>query len=228
MASTDARPVPRKNVAYRVTFPIRDASFGLVSGAAGLDSEISINAAAFVDCTNEATEIGSSGIYYIDLTSPEMNGDTVVHQTKTSTSGAKTAITILYPEEIGDYRIDPSSSGVDVPVSQRPVSREFIATIPKRSSGTIATAAPLRLSVGESVTLGVDFTALLAPGDLLSSITGVDVSDDILDCSPLGVDRELAKMLVSGGEPNTTYTLATTVVTRFGNTLEGQFSIIYA
>lgn len=107
MASTDARPVPRKNVAYRVTFPLLDADGDLVTGAAGLDSEVSIDGGTFADCTNEATEIAtSSGVYYLDLTAAEMNGDTVAVIVKTSTSGAKTTTIVMYPEEAGDYRAD--------------------------------------------------------------------------------------------------------------------------
>jgi phage baseplate assembly protein W len=107
MASTDARPVPEKNVAYRVTFPILDGDGDLVSGAAGLDSEISKDAGAFADCTNEATEIAaSSGMYYLDLTATEMNADTVAVIVKTTTTGAKTTPIVLYPEEAGDIRVN--------------------------------------------------------------------------------------------------------------------------
>lgn len=107
MASTDARPLPQKNVAYRVTFPLLDADGDFVTGAAGLDSEISKDGGAFTDCTNEATEIASgSGIYYLDLTSTEMNADTVAVIVKTSTVGAKTTPIVLYPEEAGDVRVN--------------------------------------------------------------------------------------------------------------------------
>ena len=107
MAATDARPVPRKNTAYRVTFPILDADGDLVTGAATLDSEVSIDAGTFADCTNEATEIAtSSGIYYLDLTAAEMNGDTIAVIVKTGTAGAKTTTIVMYPEEAGDYRAD--------------------------------------------------------------------------------------------------------------------------
>lgn len=109
MASGDARPIPRKNVAYRVTFPIFDADGDLVTGAAGLDSEVSKDAGTFADCTNEATEIASSsGMYYLDLTATEMNADTVAVLVKTSTSGAKTTPIVLYPEEAGDIRVNVS------------------------------------------------------------------------------------------------------------------------
>lgn len=107
MASTDARPIPKKNVAYRVTFPILDADGDLVTGAASLDSEVSKDGGTFADCTNEATEIATnSGIYYLDLTSTEMDADTVAIIVKTGTAGAKTTPIVLYPEEAGDIRVD--------------------------------------------------------------------------------------------------------------------------
>lgn len=107
MAASDARPFPLKNTAYRVTFPILDADGDLVTGAAGLDSEVSKDGGTFTDCTNEATEIAtSSGVYYLDLSSTEMNADTVAIIVKTSTSGAKTTVIVLYPVEGGDIDVD--------------------------------------------------------------------------------------------------------------------------
>jgi hypothetical protein len=112
LASTDARPVPRKNVAFRCVFPLLDADGDLVTGASGLDSEISKDQGAFADCTNEATEIAtSSGVYYLDLTSTEMNADCVAIIVKTSTVGAKTTVLVFYPEEAGDYRADVTHFG---------------------------------------------------------------------------------------------------------------------
>jgi len=110
MASTDARPVPIKNTAFRITFPIFDNTGALVSGAAGLDSEVSKDGATFADCTNEATEIAtSSGMYYLDLTSSEMNADCVSIIVKTSTTNAKTTPIVLYPQESGDIKVDLQS-----------------------------------------------------------------------------------------------------------------------
>lgn len=112
MASGDAVPVPRKNVAFRATFPIIDSDGDLVTGAASLDSEVSLDGAAFADCTNEATEIGSSGIYTLDLVQAEMNADTVAVIVKTGTAGAKTTVLIFYPEEAGDMRASVTSGGI--------------------------------------------------------------------------------------------------------------------
>ncbi|MDO8675544.1 MAG: hypothetical protein Q7K71_05445 [Candidatus Omnitrophota bacterium] len=87
--------VRQKNVATRIVFPIVDADGDTVTGAAGLDSEIDefadgSNPTGFADCTNEATEIGTTGIYYLSLTATELNQDYVAIQIKTTTSGAKT------------------------------------------------------------------------------------------------------------------------------------------
>lgn len=107
MAASDAKPFPIKNTAYRVTFPILDADGDLVTGAAGLDSEVSKDAGTFADCDNEATEIATnSGVYYLDLTATEMNADTVAVIVKTSTSGAKTTVLVMYPVEDGDIPVN--------------------------------------------------------------------------------------------------------------------------
>ncbi len=110
MAATDARPIPIKNTAFRAVFPILDADGDLVTGATGLDSEVSKDQGAFADCTNEATEIAtSSGMYYLDLTATEMNADCVAVIVKTSSSGAKTTVLVFYPEETGDINVDVSA-----------------------------------------------------------------------------------------------------------------------
>lgn len=107
MASSDARPIPIKNQAFRVTLPLMDGDGDLVSGAATLDSELSGDGATFADATNEATEIATaSGIYFLDLTAAEMNFDTVAIIIKTATAGAKTTPIVLYPQEAGDIKVD--------------------------------------------------------------------------------------------------------------------------
>lgn len=110
MASTDARPVPIKNTAYRVTFGIYKNDGTLITGASGLDSEVSKDAGTFADCTNEATEIAtSSGLYYLDLTSTEMNADTVAVLVKSSSTGAVPVTLSIYPQESGDIKVDVQS-----------------------------------------------------------------------------------------------------------------------
>jgi hypothetical protein len=109
MASTDASPVPVKNKAWRVTFPILDADGDLVTGATGLDSEVSKDGGTFADAASEATEIAtSSGMYYLDLTATEMNADTVAIIVKTSTVGAKTTVLVCYPYAITELSGAPA------------------------------------------------------------------------------------------------------------------------
>jgi hypothetical protein len=107
MATSDATPIPVKNQAYRVTFPILDADGDLVTAATGLDSEVSKDGGTFTDCSSEATEIASgSGMYFLDLTNTEMNADTVAIIVKTTSSGAKTTPMVLYPNKSGGLAVN--------------------------------------------------------------------------------------------------------------------------
>jgi hypothetical protein len=145
MASTDAKLVPIKNSAFRVTFPILDADGDLVTSAAGLDSEVSKDGGTFADCTNEATEIATaSGMYYLDLTSTEMNADTVAVIVKTSTSGAKTTTLVFYPEPRGIRDLAyPATSGRSIAIDTSGrvdvgqwVGSNVFAGLPSPESGT--------------------------------------------------------------------------------------------
>lgn len=109
MAATDARPVPRKNAAWRYYFDIRKSDGTLITSWSGQDSEISLDGAAFTDCTNEATEIGTSGCGYIDLTAAEMNADCVMLKINLSNTGAIPLVLTVFPEEAGDFRVDDST-----------------------------------------------------------------------------------------------------------------------
>jgi hypothetical protein len=71
-----------------------------------MDSEVSLDGAAFSDCTNEATEIGTSGVGYIDFTSGEMNADAVCYKLTVTNTSALPLVVTFFPEEVGDYRAD--------------------------------------------------------------------------------------------------------------------------
>jgi hypothetical protein len=114
MAASDAKPIPIKNTAFRVTFAIYDQEGDLVTGAAGLDSEVSLDGGTFADCTNEATEIATaSGIYFLDISSAEMNADTVAVIVKTSSVNAKTTVLVLYPAENTDIPVNVTAVSGD-------------------------------------------------------------------------------------------------------------------
>jgi len=94
----------QKNIATYIAFPLVDADGDPVVGATGLDSEIDAwtDGAApdgFADCTNEATQIGATGMYYLSLTNTEMNNDYIIIQIKSNE--AKTQV-ILIRTQVGD------------------------------------------------------------------------------------------------------------------------------
>ena len=111
MAATDARPLPLKGSAYREYFAIFDTSGKFVPSAAGLDSEVSLDGGTFTDCTNEATQIGTSGIYYLDLTAGETAADCVLINVKTTSLDTQDTLIRLYPQESGDIHVDLQTVG---------------------------------------------------------------------------------------------------------------------
>lgn len=109
MAYGDAKAIPIKTQPFRVTFPLYDADGDLVTSTGGLDSEVSLDSAAFADCSNETTEI-AQGVYYLDLNSNEMNADTVAVVVKSD--DAKTGVIIIYPDSLGFTGISDCVSDV--------------------------------------------------------------------------------------------------------------------
>ncbi|GAI65197.1 unnamed protein product [marine sediment metagenome] len=88
-----------KNTATRIVFTILDSDGDPVTGAAAdtPDSEYSLDGGPFTDTADEIHEIATaSGIYYLDLTADETNGDVVCIQIKTATAGTKTTVLVFY------------------------------------------------------------------------------------------------------------------------------------
>lgn len=116
MAASDATPVPVKNQAWRFTFAIRKADGSLVTGWTGADSEISKDQGAFADCTNEATEIGSSGIGYLDVTATETNCNNFIIKVSVTNTDAL----------VLDFHFHPTT-GSDIPVNVAAISSDTAA-----------------------------------------------------------------------------------------------------
>lgn len=92
----------KKNASFLFVFDILDTRTGeRVSGAAGLDSEYSLDGGAFADCANEASEIGTSGIYTLTLTAAERNGTTTVKISST-TEDARIDTVCIMPDELDE------------------------------------------------------------------------------------------------------------------------------
>jgi hypothetical protein len=112
MATSDARPIPIKGTAYRVTFPILDADGDLVPSATGL-ANVLIKDTTVTTAAGTVTQLGTSGMYFLDLTGTEMTADTIVILITTTSSGAKTTPIVLYPQEAGDIKVDVQSFNGD-------------------------------------------------------------------------------------------------------------------
>jgi hypothetical protein len=96
MALSDTNVWFLPGTAQRLWFEIRNTTGGLVTGWTGADSEISKDGMAFADCTNEAVEIGTSGVGYIDLTSLECNVQRIVIYKLTVTNANATPVVIQF------------------------------------------------------------------------------------------------------------------------------------
>jgi hypothetical protein len=110
-ARSNALPYPVYGVPWVQPVILLDADGDLVTGAAGLDSEVSKNFDTAVDCTNEATEVGSTARYYLILTAAEMTADVVDVTVKTSTSGAKNTPISLFPRKLVSLRSGTAAGG---------------------------------------------------------------------------------------------------------------------
>ena len=181
MAATDSRPLPIRATAYRVIFPIMDADGDLVTGATGLDSEVSKDCGTFADCTNEATEIAtSSGIYYLDLTSTEMTADSVAVIVKTTSSGAKTTTLVMYPVEAGDIDVDVTSwNGTAVAT---PDTAGYPKVTIKDGTGT----GELDTASGGVLVASIATGAITATSIAADAITDAKVASDVTIASVTG------------------------------------------
>jgi hypothetical protein len=189
----------KKNIDTRIVFPIVDADGDAVSSAADLDSEyISWDSAdhggaapSASDCGHEATEIGSTGIYYLDVGAAEINKDFTLIQIKTSTSGAKTQMILIctIPRDanatqlLGTAWATPATAGLpDVNA--------------KQLGGTAQTGGDVGAKTGFALTAAYDAAKTAA------SQTSVNTIDDLLDTEVAAIladTNELQTDLVNGG-----------------------------
>ena len=219
MAASDAKPVPIKNTAYRVTFPIYDADGDLVTGATGLDSEVSKDAGTFADCTNEATEIAtSSGIYYLDLTSTEMNADCVAVIVKTSSTGAKTTTLVLYPQESGDIKVDVQSFGgtAGTFASGRPeVNTTHIA-----GSAVSTSTAQIGVNVVNAGATAWGSGAITAASIASGAITSAKFAASAIDATAIASSAITSAKIASGALTNAAFAADTGMATIRSNTAQ--------
>lgn len=177
--------VRQKNVATIITFPLIDADGDAVTGSGNPDSEIdtwSDGAApdGFADCTNEATEIGATGAYYLSLTQAECNVDYAVIQIKSD--DAKTQW-ILIRFMVGDpLNLATTGDGSSITAASGIVESNV-----KEISDDSAAADNLELAADNySATRGLSGTAL--PAAAADGVGGLPISD----AGGLDLDTQLA------------------------------------
>lgn len=101
MAASDASTFPVKGQAFRLSAALFDNTGALIAvmgGLAGLAAKVSIDGGTLTNSTNAATEAPSvSGLVYLDLTTSEMNGNTVTVVLTCTNTDANATVIILYP-----------------------------------------------------------------------------------------------------------------------------------
>jgi hypothetical protein len=211
MASTDAKPMPKKNVAFRLGCDLRLNTGALNASAAGLDSEVSKDGAAYADCTNEWTEIGTSGTGYLDLTSTEMNADKVmVKITSTTTDSVPRTVTI-YPVENGDIDVNATQIGGQT------ASASGTVTFP---NATLASTTNITAGTLTTVTTATNVTTVngLAAG----VITAASIASDAITDSKVASDVTIAS--VTGAVGSVTGNVGGNVTGSVGSVASGGIS----
>jgi hypothetical protein len=103
MAAADASAFPVKGQAYRLSGFIRDWTTGqVISNAGTLASTVSKDGGAFASTTSTAVEVGTTGMFTLDLSSTEMNANTVAVKVTASTANTEDFIAVLYPMDLAE------------------------------------------------------------------------------------------------------------------------------
>lgn len=212
MPAADARPVPRKNAAFRFYFTIRNSTSGaLITSWTGADSEVSLDGAGFVDCANEAVEIGTSGCGYIDLTASEMNADSVVYKLTLTNSNALTLVVTFYPEESGDYRCEVVS------FLANSLTAAAIAANAFNGKGDWLTSLGANAPAGWLNAAAIAAAALNGKGDWNIGKTGYALSSASIDA--------IDAALLNAGDATD---LIASIVARIGNTNVDEAALVVA
>ena len=171
--------VRQKNVATYITFPLVDVNGDVVSSTGNPDSEIDAFADGsapdgFADCTNEATEDGSTGIYYLSLTQSEMNNDYIYIQVKSD--DAKTQH-ILIRTVVGDpLNVATTDDGGTINVTSGKIDE--VSALTGNTAQTGDSYARLGGPAGASVS--ADIAAIKSDtGAILTDTAAMDTSSEL-------------------------------------------------
>ena len=104
MAVADITLQPIKGQAFRLHFCIIDITTGnpITAGLTGLAAVVSKDDDAFASTTATPTEIGSTGIGYLDLSATEMNATVVIVKVSATNSNAKAQVFEIPTASLGE------------------------------------------------------------------------------------------------------------------------------
>lgn len=105
MAASDAKPVPVKNVAFRIYFPMMLNTGKVNTEGASTAATIVKDGGSSSFTTNTVTQ-HANGWYSLDLTATEMDADCVKLTITSTTENACDEVLSLYPQESGDIKVD--------------------------------------------------------------------------------------------------------------------------
>lgn len=191
--------VRQKNVASYVVFPLVDADGDPVTGATSPDSEIDAYADGaapdgFADCTNEATEIGATGNYYLSLTNTELNQDYLIIQIKSGT--AKTQV-VLIRTIVGDpLNIATTDDGGTINVTGGAVD-----TVTTTGTATAVTTVN-GIASGAITATAIATDAIGAAEIAADAIAAAEIADGAIDAATLATDTITAAKIAADAITN--------------------------
>ncbi len=215
--------VRQKNAATYIFFPIVDADGDTVTSAAALDSEIDTwgDATApdgFLDCTNEATEVGTNGWYYLSLTATEMNVDYAAIQVKTTTTGAKTQH-ILIRTIVGDpLNLATSDDGGTINVTSGAVDTVTTATNVTTVNGLAANViTATAINAGAITSAKFAAGAIDAAAIAAGAITSSEFAQSAADLVWATAARTITGGTITTNSDKTGYSLTQSFPTNFAS-----------
>ena len=187
----------KKNTDTRVVFPIQKTDGTFITGATGLDSEFALNGAhgagapSFGDCTHEATEIGTTGLYYLDVSAAELNDDYgSVIQVKSSSTGAVVQV-LLFRTQVDDVNTTLVEGGDATDAIQAAATASLVAHNLDHLALTATAAADMTTEVADGTILsriiGNGDTSTFVPSTDGLHAAGVDIDAILADTGTDGV-----------------------------------------
>lgn len=95
MAASDASVFPPLNAAFRIPVSFRDTSGAIITGWTGAASVVVVDGAS-LGAGGTPTEVGSTGLGFLDLTNTQMNGKLVQVKCTVTNTNATPFVAFIY------------------------------------------------------------------------------------------------------------------------------------